>query len=301
MESKKDVVYTVTGYVFAALITVMLLFLSPCQNFEQNGGTVILKYFSYSHEELREESNRNAAPDFCTPSNPMWFITFLPLICSAPCVSKTAAELKGSYSFRLCREGGFSKYWNKTFFEYVLSGAGSVLAGYLVFCAAIYLHFPKNSEYLSEYRPDSLEEVYFSQVPLHSQLGALFNSQNEYLYVLNAAVSVFLFSAAISALCLLLYLLTQSKYKALGLPMAVMFAVDDGFYGLYLKGNHLAGLLCPGNMVLRSQIVFNDFGRVELGLENYERLGLIYFPIVLGITAALYLFGRKAFGKRVMN
>ena len=300
MGRKKEVIYTISGYVFAVLITVILLLLTPCPTLERNGSTVIFKYFSYSHTELREESNRNAAPDFCTPSQAIWFTAFLPLLCSAPCILRTSAELKGNYRFRLVREGGFSKYWNRTFFKYVLSGAGSVTVGYIIFCAAIYLHFPKNSEYLAEFRPDTLEEM-FRRVPLHSQLGTLFNSQNEYLYVLNAAISVFLFCSMISALCLVLYLLTQSKYKALGLPMAAMFAISDGFRGMYLKGNEWAGLLCPSSMVLNSQVVFNDFGRAALGLENYERLGLLHFPAVVGLTAVFYLLGRKVFRKRVMN
>ncbi len=298
--NKKDVVYTIGGYVFTIAATLLLLVLTPCPDVGQKRSTVILKYFSYSHDELREESNRNAAPDYCTPAEAIWFAAFMPLLCSAPCVFGVAAELRGNYRFRLIREGNFSGYWNKTFFKYVLSGGGSVTAGYGIYCAAVYLHFPKNSEYLSEYRPDSLEEM-FRQVPLNSQLGTLFNSQNEYLYVFNAALIVFLFSSGISALCLLLYLLTQSKYKALGLPIAAMFAMSNGFEGVYLRGNAWAGFLCPSSMIFRSQIVFNDFVRTTPGLENRELLGLIYFPAALGATAVFYALGRKAFGKRVMN
>ena len=80
-----------------------------------------------------------------------------------------------------------------------------------------------------------------------------------------------------------------------------MFVMNNGFNGMYLRGNEWAGFLCPSQMALNSQVVFNDFGRAALGLEHYDRLGLLYFPAVIGLTAVFYLLGRKVFGKRVMN
>ena len=293
MGSKKEVVYTISGYVFAALITVILLLLTPCSTLERNGSTLILNRFSDSYEELLSRST-NSAPIFCTPDKALWFVGLLPFLCSLPYISRLAAELNGNHRFHLVREKCFSRYWNRTFYRYILSGAGSVTAGYMIFCTAIYLHFPKNSEFLTDYPKDSYEEVFLKRQALYSPLGDLFNSQNEYLYIFNAIINVFIYSAAVSAFCLLLYLLLKNKYKALGLPMVALFLLDNGLYGLYLQHHTKIGIFCPSMELFNIQTAFNDFSKIN-------QLVWLYYAAILLLLALIYLLGGKIFRKRVMN
>lgn len=289
-------VYTVSGYIASVIITVVLLFLSPytySADRKIEAGTVISQIFTYDREMFFESPNHSAA-NVCGNSEAIWFTMFLPLICSLPFLPRLSAELKGNYRLKLSRERSYKKYWNKTFIHSVLSGAFSVTAGYLIYCGMIYCYYPHNSYFpdRATLDEDSREYYEMGRQKLFSFLNDLFDTQNEYVYVLNQAINVFAYAVMISALCLLLYLLMRNKYRALGIPIMVLYLADWITSGLILDFHRWAWSLNPKDFIFLTSISLDEYWNISPG----------WYFVILAIPVALFYFaGGAIFRKRVSN
>lgn len=293
MKSGKDLVCKFGGCFASTVLTTLLLMLTvvPAYSWTDYGLNTIIGHMLTHSGDVFLSSAINSAPLICTSIMHKWFPMFLPLLCTLPFISEISAELKGNYRLRLVREGSFSKYWRKTYFAGSLSSALSVTSGYLLFCAIVYSYFPKNSEFLTGYPEDSVEQFEIQREELNSSLNSLFHTQNEYIYVLNQVLIILFYAFAISLLCLLLFLLVKNKYKAIGLPLIVFFLLEQTVDSLWLKGHIKSLILSPRYLLFWTEISFKGW-----------KLSIIwYFAVMVVLSVLMYFLGKMIFRKRVMN
>ena len=295
MNSFKDAVYTYAGFAVSAALTVILLFMTPYTgswDYKIEPGPVIVQILGNDRQIFLDSPNHSAAL-VCQSGGAVWFTMLLPLICSLPFLPLLSAELKGNYRLKLSRERSSKDYWNRTFFRSTLFGAGAAAAGYLIFCAAIYCVLPRNSDF-----PDRATLVEGSREWLRGRLelggflNGLFSTQNEYVFILNQTVNVFLYSAAVSAFCLLLYLIFMNKYRALGIPVMLFYLADRITDELAFSLHRWAWPLNPKYLVFQTETALSEFPGVGPGW---------YFAIIAIPVLLFYFAGGALFKRRMTN
>lgn len=284
------------GFAVAAIILTAVLFLSNTYTVYPTKipSKTIFEHMLYSDSAifLKESSYYSSA--MVSRSTHIWTAVFLPMLTSIPYLLIFASEMKGNYRLKAARIGSFNKYWNRAFFKSGLLGAGCVTAGYTIFSIAVFSYFPHMSEYLTE-APirASIYEMISVRYPLNGVLNRLFNNtESELLYWLPWAFNVFVFSFLVSVICLTLYLLIMNRYKAIGMPMIVLYLAEQ------FATRKLADTLNPKYQILSPQSLLMN---AEYTFSNFGINGLWYFVFFALAAGVFYFAGRALFRKRVTN
>ena len=295
MTSKKDKAYSdifmIVAIVFATIIFLTNQYIVTPTNVPTR--TIIGHIFLDDGALFLQESSDYSAPMICRSTH-IWIGVFLPMIVSIPYLPLFAYEMKGNYRLKLSRFGGFNKYWNNVFFKSGLLGACSVMAGYMIFSAAVFMYFPHMSEYPEE---ASVGADWFSMMavrfPLDGTLNKLFgNTESELLYWFPTAMNIFAYSFLVAVLCLLLFLLIMNRYKAIGMPMIVFYLAEQfSTRQLYEHLNPKYQIISPRSLLINAEYTFSSFG-----------VGGFGYVIFFALSAVLiYFVGRAIFRRRVMN
>lgn len=293
--AKKDYIYSL-GFAFTAVVLTALIFLLNQYTVTPTNvpvRTIIGHIFLDDREMFLSESSNYSGSMVCRSTH-IWTAVFLPLLCSTPFLMTFASEMKGNYRLKISRIGSFNRYWNKVFLKSGLWGAGCVTAGYAIFSAVVFAYFPHMSEYPAE--PKAMNDVFSMMAvrrPLDGTLNKLFNNtESEFLYWLPTAINIFTYSFLVAIMCLALYLLIMSRYKALGMPMIVFYLAEQfSTRKMFETLNPKYDILSPRFLLINAEQIFSLF---KINGFRY----LVFFALA---AVLLYFFGKTLFRKRVMN
>ena len=293
--TKKDYIFSY-GFAFIDIIFTALIFLTNQYIILPTNvpfKTIIGHMLTDDSSIFLLESSNYSAPLICSSTH-IWSAVFLPMLASMPYLLLFSGEMNGNYRIKIPRIGNFDKYWNRIFLKAGFWGASCVTTGYMIFSAAVFAYFPHMSEYPEE---AAIGNDIFSMMavrrPLDGTINKLFgNTESELLYWLPKAINVFMYSFLVAVLCMLLYILTMNRYKAIGVPMIVFYLAEQlSTRRLYECLNPKYQILSPRSLLINAEYTFSVFG---IGGFGY----LIFYSF---FAILIYFAGRAIFRKRVMN
>lgn len=199
-------------------------------------GRTILEYAF-----LEDKSKMLISNNFYTPmvwgslSLNKWYVMFLPLLVSFPFFMQFSCELtSGFYRMRLIRIKRKTLF-RKMFTEYMIFGCMAVLTGYLLFALFVAIVFPHDGNY---------------------QL------MNELMVLLRQMIILVTFAGIMAEVVIFLYLLTGNGYRAIGVPMIMLYLMDQISLALFYDNNWKIQYYAigPTHVLFQTAMVFEGIG-----------------------------------------
>lgn len=256
MKTKADFINKYGLFGVSVFVGVMLCLLTKVGI----SGTAIEGRTILEYAFLEDKGILSASENFYTPSVweslslNKWYVMFLPLFVSLPYFRFFSCEMTSCfYRMKIIRIRRKTLF-RKMFAAFLTYGCTAVVAGYFLFALFVAVVFPHGENY---------------------------RFMNELMILLKQTMILAAFSGVMAEIVMFLYLLTGNGYRAIGVPMIILYLLDQIslmlFYNHDWKMQYYA--IGPTHIVFQTEMVFKG-----IGLNIYW-----YFALFLILGLLLYL------------
>lgn len=196
-----------------------------------------------------------------------WFAVLIPLFVSLPKI----------FSFSDCIQSGFwrfniirserKKFSISCWLSIILNGALSVAIGYVLYALVVIFSFKQNND-----------KSIYSNNPLCNLLGF----ESLWVVLIFKILILFIFSAMTASICVALYVITENKYKSIGMPVVMYYVLSSLSESIFRKtGNMKIYIISPQNLIGTSDFWFESNFNISFWLIPEIMLLIIFFLYVI--------------------
>ena len=249
-------------FIISALLTFVIAMLGDVSTIEYGSMTVLEFILSGKYKVLGTTSNTGIS--YALRGN--WFAVLLPLLVLLPKL----------FSFSTCIQSGFwrfniirterKKLVNSYWLSVILNGALSVTAGYLLYALVI----------ISTFKESDDKSIY-----ANSPICNLFGFEALWGVLVFKLLILFLFASMTASICLSLYVLSENKYKSIGMPIIISYMLLSISGSIYRKNRDMRiYIISPNNLL----------GSADYWFESLFKASYWIIPLImLVITFAMYI------------
>lgn len=171
-----------------------------------------------------------------------WFSTLLPLLVAIPGLLPYADHMQsGFWRYSIVRVGK-KNYIRKCWLSNVVTGSLAVTLGYLLYCAVVLMNF---------------RSVDDKNIYLMNPLCKLLDIQSIFVVIAFKALILMIFSFFTVSICLCMYLITDNKYKAIGMPIIMFYLLSSVSDNISKKSDNLKiQIISPQQLISSSEYWF---------------------------------------------
>lgn len=249
-------------FLISVLLTFIVAMLGTVSTIEY-GNMTVLEFILSGKCRLSEASSYNGISYALSGA---WFAVLIPLFVSLPKI----------FSFSDCIQSGFwrfniirserKKFSISCWLSVTLNGALSVAAGYFLYSLMVIFTFRQNSD----------KSIY-----ANNPLCDLFGFEALWGVLIFKILILFIFSAMTASICIALYVITENKYKSIGMPIVIYYILSSLSESIFRKtGNMKIYVISPQNLI----------GTSDFWFESNFNISFWLIPgIMLVITLFLYI------------
>lgn len=183
--------------------------------------SILYIYTHYTKDELLLTSNLCSYVIF-KQGLPGWLSMFAPVLAAFAAVGVKADEKSSRADLFFLLRIGKIKYNLGSCLFYLLSGGLTILLGYGLFVAAVYLMFP----HISEYAANNVDFILSFSFGQGSIMEALYNLGGEWLTVAAYLLEVFIYGMVCSSVPMAISVFTENKYVIICTPFFIKYAIN---------------------------------------------------------------------------
>lgn len=206
----------------------------------------------------------------------IWFSILIPLLVSLPKLFPFSDCIQsGFWRFNTIRSGR-NKFSFSCWLAVVLNGASAVTVGYFLYAIVIIVAFPKNTDAaMYDFNP----------------LCKLLECESVWGVALFKMIILFIFSAMTASICIALYVLTENKYKSIGIPLIIYYILTSLSESIFRKtGNMKIYIISPQNLI----------GSADFWFESNFHISFWFIPgVMLAATIFLCIVYSKLMKRRL--
>lgn len=258
---KKRITNTFFISVFLTFVTAMLGTVSTIEY----GDMTVLEFIVSGKTENPDCPSSFAGLSYALTGT--WFSILIPLLVSLPKIFPFSDCIQsGFWRFNIIRSGR-KKFSISCWLSIILNGALSVAAGYFLYSLIIILTFMQSSD----------KSIYANN-PLCSLLGL----ESIWGVLFFKLLIVFIFSAMTASICITLYVITENKYKSIGMPIIIYYILSSLSESIFRKtGNMKTYIISPQNLIGSSDFWFESTFNVSFWLIPAVMLAITIFLCII--------------------
>lgn len=211
--------FSVRSFILSAFIMLAMCFGTGMYIYDESGATISVTLLEFYISDAQAE-NIYMIQDGLSGN---WTSVLIPVIVSLPSLLLFAdTEQSGYWRFQKIRSTN-QRYCAKTFICTCASGAFATLLGFAIFTSLMLLKYPSPSSQSNLPPEDRVPIVLLTDNPLCRLVG----KESIALFILLRFVVVLVFAFLIAAVCLNLFILLKNRYKAIGMPLIIIYLLNS--------------------------------------------------------------------------
>lgn len=250
-------------FLISVILTFVIAILSTISTIEY-GNMTIFEFIKSKYYTQPEMPDSFSAITYALAG--AWFSVLIPLFVSLPKLFDFADCMQSGFWRFLLSRTSRRRFKLDNWLSIVINGALAVVIGYLLYLIIIILLFPKNNN------PDEF---------LSNPLCALLGTKSIWIAASFKMIFLFIFSAMTISIVLCLYLMNESIYKSIGMPIVVYYILSTFAESCFRKnGNLKFYIISPQHLISTSDFWF----------EQTFKLSFWILPLIILLITALMFF-----------